>query len=114
MGLVIELQLSSNVLLDVALVPFTTYCLTDPWNSRTKKDLHMFLVRACLGRMYKTDECKRRKRPPCRERDCGNDECAHEDRYHSIVEERKFIFREFIVYEGCQAYPEYLITYDRE
>ena len=74
----------------------------------------MFLVRACLGRMFTRNKSKRFKRPPCRERDCKSDECAHEDRYHSIVEEEKFIFREFIVYEGCQVYPEYLITYDRE
>lgn len=80
---------------------------------RSKTDLQMFLVRACLGNICLMKHVKKLKRPPCAESDCQKDDCAHDNRYDSIVEEEKFIFREFVAYESSQVYPEYIITYDR-
>ena len=37
--------------------------------------------------------------------------CRHSDHFDSVVDDTR-LFREFVVYEQCQCYPEYLITYE--
>ncbi|KAH3740442.1 hypothetical protein DPMN_047148 [Dreissena polymorpha] len=73
----------------------------------------MFLVRACLGNICRMTKCRQMRRPPCTDSSCSNDECQHVDRYDSVVAEDLFIFREFVVYDRNQVYPEYVISYDR-
>ncbi|WAQ98783.1 PAR15-like protein [Mya arenaria] len=82
-------------------------------DNRTKTGLKMFLVRACLGNIHLVNKCRKLKRPPCTETACLSDTCDHEKRFHSVVEEEQFIFREFVVYDSNLVYPEYLISYDR-
>ncbi|WAQ98782.1 PAR15-like protein, partial [Mya arenaria] len=82
-------------------------------DNRTKTGLKMFLVRACLGNIHLMNKCRKLKRPPCTETACLSDTCDHEKRFHSVVEEAQFIFREFVVYDSNLVYPEYLISYDR-
>jgi hypothetical protein len=36
-----------------------------------------------------------------------------EKKYDSVVDDAGRLFREFVVYDGSQCYPEYLITYRR-
>ncbi|XP_052794381.1 protein mono-ADP-ribosyltransferase PARP15-like isoform X1 [Mya arenaria] len=86
---------------------------TDLKDNRTKTGLKMFLVRACLGNIHLVNKCRKLKRPPCTETACLSDTCDHEKRFHSVVEEEQFIFREFVVYDSNLVYPEYLISYDR-
>ena len=65
-------------------------------------------MRVCLGDIYITDEENYYIRPPCKE--CHTDRCTtHPDLYDSIVAE--FDRREFVVYDRCKCYAEYLITF---
>lgn len=57
-------------------------------------------------------EVRKLRRPPCCE-GCDGDSCSHENRHNSVVSEGAYIFREFVVYDSHQVYPEYVITYDR-
>lgn len=76
----------------------------------------MFLTRICLGEPYILNQKPAApfKRPPCKT--CRKDVCAdnsHEGNYDSMVVEKFWIFREFVVFEKDRCYPEYLITYKR-
>ncbi|XP_033742533.1 protein mono-ADP-ribosyltransferase PARP14-like isoform X1 [Pecten maximus] len=81
------------------------------------KEKKMFLTRICLGEPYLLDKKPTAafKRPPCKT--CKKDVCAdqtHNGNYDSMIVEKFWIFREFIVFEKDRCYPEYLITYKRE
>lgn len=86
---------------------------TDDRNKRETTGLTIFLVRCTMGDICVMTDTKKLTRPPCKVSTCSSDKCTHDDRYNSVVEEGKYIFREFCVYEKNQAYPEYVITYDR-
>ena len=92
-----------------------TYFLipTDDRQKRETKDLTMILVRCTMGEICLMKDTKKLTRSPCKDTSCLSDTCTHEDRYNSVVEEGKYIFREFCVYDKQQVYPEYVITYDR-
>ena len=66
-----------------------------------------------MGDICLMKQAKKLTRPPCKVSDCSSDTCTHGERYNSIVEEDKYIFREFCVYQKQQTYPEFVITYDR-
>ncbi|KAH3833545.1 uncharacterized protein LOC127877602 isoform X2 [Dreissena polymorpha] len=93
---------------------------TDDQNARTigqGQIKQMFLMRMLLGHCFIcTDQNhphKYRRAPCCK---CKRDDCKeHFDsgNYDSVVGDNKKLFREFIVYERDQCYPEYLITYER-
>eukprot|EP00050_Salpingoeca_kvevrii_P005117 m.270636 g.270636 ORF g.270636 m.270636 type:complete len:406 (-) comp11083_c1_seq15:206-1423(-) len=81
----------------------------------------MILSRVSLGRQHSfagTDSQLRR--PPCVE--AGSDGCdvharCEHKRFDSIVGCSNYLsqsFREFVIYDNSQAYPEYLIEYRRE
>lgn len=77
----------------------------------------MFLMRMLLGRMYLTERPKKYKLPPCY--DCMRVGCTNQSHqgFDSVVgvkQQTGGLFREFVVYEKEQCYPEYLITYTRE
>lgn len=86
---------------------------TDDRQKRETKDLTMILVRCTMGEICLMKDTKKLTRSPCKDTNCLSDTCTHEDRYNSVVEEGKYIFREFCVYDKQQVYPEYVITYDR-
>lgn len=73
----------------------------------------MFLVRMCLGRMYVENTAKSFARAPCM--NCHMDKCSCKDSslFDSVVGDGGWNFREFVVYDRTQVYPEYLITYER-
>merc|ERR1712079_775839 len=70
---------------------------------------HLLVCRAMLGRVYYTDE--KQSNP----RTC-EDACLR-GRFHSVLGDRKKCrgtFREFIVFDEEQVYPNYIISYRRE
>jgi len=80
----------------------------------------LFLCRVCLGIPFvATQSLISIRRPPCRNGDIGP--CVH-DRADSVLAECKRTgnqnatlerYREFIVYDRSQCYPEFLITFKR-
>ncbi|CAG5122479.1 unnamed protein product, partial [Candidula unifasciata] len=52
-------------------------------------------------------------RPPCIQ--CSSDKCScsNQELYDSVMGDGRWIFREFVVYDQNQCYPEYLISYQR-
>ena len=89
------------------------YFYTDTKSTRSNDKKKMFLVRVCLGEMYVQQQAHVFKRPPCRH--CQEDKCSCEsnDFYHAVIGDGSWNFREFIVYDRTQVYPEYVITYER-
>ncbi|KAL3880945.1 hypothetical protein ACJMK2_033147 [Sinanodonta woodiana] len=84
----------------------------DDKQRRLEGEKKMFLVRACLGEVYIESCSTAHQRPPCRQ--CKQDKCTnHSNLYDSVVGEGSWNFREFVLYERMQVYPEYLITYRR-
>ncbi|KAL3880865.1 hypothetical protein ACJMK2_033071, partial [Sinanodonta woodiana] len=84
----------------------------DDKQRRLEGEKKMFLVRACLGEVYIESSSTAHQRPPCRQ--CKQDKCTnHSNLYDSVVGEGSWNFREFVLYERMQVYPEYLITYRR-
>jgi len=80
----------------------------------------VFLSRVCLGTPFVTLEpLQSIRRPPCREGD--NVPCHHERADSVLAECRRTGFqnaaleryREFIIYDRVQCYPEFLITFKR-
>jgi hypothetical protein len=68
---------------------------------------HMLLCRVILGREYRILDFDSK---------AERHVCNSDGRYHSLLGDReaaKHTFREFIVYESEQIYPEYTITYQR-
>ncbi|CAC5369048.1 unnamed protein product [Mytilus coruscus] len=69
----------------------------------------MFLVRACLGDVFRTkDNQNLLKRPPCKNM-CKTICTKHDEFFDSVLGE--FCPRELVVYEKAQCYPEYVIKY---
>lgn len=87
----------------------------DNKNNRREQGFHMFLVRVLLGNIYLAKDRYQYKLPPCTA--CLNDECKNQNHEHfdSVVADiGGSLFREFIVYDANQCYPEYIITYNRK
>ena len=66
----------------------------------------MLLCRVCLGEM-----CRIQEFDTSAER-----HVLHSDEYDSLLGDREAVrgtYREFIVYDGAQVYPEYVIIYKR-
>ncbi|XP_052101344.1 protein mono-ADP-ribosyltransferase PARP14-like isoform X1 [Mytilus californianus] len=92
----------------------------DPRDQRDKRSpKKMILTRMLLGEIYVTDQPKSFQRPPCKT--CKKDKCcdsSHNPRgqgfFDSVVVDGQWNFREFIVYNSSQCYPEYIITYKRK
>ncbi|BFZ14792.1 hypothetical protein BsWGS_17831 [Bradybaena similaris] len=85
--------------------------------------LYMILARVLLGNVFLCDhnhpsvaskQSIKLTRPPCVQ--CLKDicTCAKQELFDSVMGDGKWIFREFVVYDRFQCYPEYLISYQRE
>jgi hypothetical protein len=75
----------------------------------------MILARVCLGKICLLQKSMSTlKKPPCSS--CQLAPCEHDNRYScdSVVGDGSWIFREFVIYNQFQAYPEYVITYIRQ
>eukprot|EP00050_Salpingoeca_kvevrii_P005467 m.283163 g.283163 ORF g.283163 m.283163 type:complete len:627 (+) comp11118_c2_seq8:603-2483(+) len=72
----------------------------------------LVLARVTLGSSHRTTTALGGlvRRAPCIEGETGN--CAHA-RHDSVRAEASHRFREFVVYDRAQTYPEYLIEYRR-
>jgi hypothetical protein len=73
----------------------------------------MFLIRACLGKIYLAKAARKFAGMPCIE--CPENACVCRGRNQcdSIVANGYWNFREFVIFDSSQVYPEYLITYQR-
>ncbi|KAL3880951.1 hypothetical protein ACJMK2_033153, partial [Sinanodonta woodiana] len=91
------------------------YCAETPAKSNQYTDQagerKMFLVRAYLGEIYIHNGITYQfKRAPCKT--CQKDKCScGKPLFDSIVAEGALPYREFILHDRYQVYPEYLITY---
>lgn len=79
--------------------------------------LVMLLCRVLLGSPFVCRSPKDFIRPPCKT--CGDDKCKEHSEFHDSViglnrtSSQALLFREFVVYDRAQCYPEYLIHYIR-
>ncbi|VDI73334.1 blast:Poly [Mytilus galloprovincialis] len=88
---------------------------TDPRTKRSADEKKMILARVCLGKICLLQKAMGNlKKPPCSS--CQQVACEHGSGHacDSVVGDGGWIFREFIVYNQFQAYPEYVITYIRQ
>ncbi|ELU10335.1 hypothetical protein CAPTEDRAFT_224773 [Capitella teleta] len=81
--------------------------------------LAMLLCRVLLGSAFECRDPKPFKRPPCTT--CQDDRCTKHDKfYDSIIGISKgptgpaLLFKEFVIYDRAQSYPEYIIHYVRQ
>ncbi|KAK6976308.1 poly [ADP-ribose] polymerase [Biomphalaria glabrata] len=85
-------------------------------------ELTLILARMLLGNVFVCDENhkwlekkvgRKFKKPPCMH--CLEDLCIcfQNEHYDSVMGDGKWLFREFVVYDGSQCYPEYVIKYKR-
>jgi Poly(ADP-ribose) polymerase catalytic domain len=81
----------------------------------------MFVARVLLGNAFICDKIQAFKRPPCAQAGCQKDNCNNKDHpiYNSVIavnrpEGGKLLFREFVIYDLTQSYPEYLVEYERK
>ena len=96
---------------------FCFFLFTDSKDKRVKEKRKMFLIRMLLGNCYlctKHNPTKYR-RPPCANMHCLSDACKEKSHgsFDSVIGQSGRLFREFVVYQAEQCYPEYLITYNR-
>ncbi|XP_078580934.1 uncharacterized protein LOC144864598 [Branchiostoma floridae x Branchiostoma japonicum] len=78
----------------------------------------MFLVRVTLGRLFVGPDdgtARNYTRPPCTVHGCARFDCSHVGRFDSVIggTSKHKMFREYVIYDRFQAYPEYVITYSR-
>lgn len=112
-GVRLFLFLITNCLRDIKTQNNPFLFFTDDKGKRQTKGLQMLLVRLLIGNAFVTGDKKNYRHPPCsvcKTTDCVSGEHAE---YDSIVVEGSWLFREFVVYETNNCYPEYIITYDR-
>ncbi|XP_069130990.1 uncharacterized protein [Argopecten irradians] len=82
-------------------------------NRRLGGSRKMMMIRLLLGDTYVTSAAENYSLPPCKT--CSKSKCfSHGQAYDSVVADGKWLFREFVVYDKNQCYPEYIITYDRQ
>ncbi|KAH9494574.1 hypothetical protein Btru_019890 [Bulinus truncatus] len=90
------------------------YTDSDEQRSPNGTELYMLLIRAQLGNVCRFKDAKNGLcRPPCKH--CSKDKCIcdKQDLYDSVMRDKKEKFREFVLYDNSQCYPEYLIIYKR-
>ncbi|GFR90676.1 poly [ADP-ribose] polymerase [Elysia marginata] len=86
------------------------------------KPLTLIMFRALLGNPFFCDHnhpsvqskgSKKLSRPPCMK--CLDDKCKCHPQplFDSVIGDGKWLFREFVLYEKNQCYPEYVVTYKR-
>lgn len=89
----------------------------DPKDKRTKDGKKMILMRMVLGEGFLcTDQNPHKyRRPPCADMKCLRDDCKTKSHgsFDSVIGQSGRLFREFVVYQPEQCYPEYVISYDR-
>uniref|UniRef100_A0A2C9KBN5 Poly [ADP-ribose] polymerase n=1 Tax=Biomphalaria glabrata TaxID=6526 RepID=A0A2C9KBN5_BIOGL len=95
---------------------------SDQYADSNDSKLTMILCRVVLGNVFLcepnsefvTNPGKKLYRPPCTRCLETRCHCQKQTLFDSVMGDGQFPFREFVVYEGSQIYPEYIITYVRE
>ena len=101
------------------VIKFSTciFIILDARDKRTKDGKKMFLIRMVLGESYLCTDTNPHKyrRPPCANTQCLKDDCREKSHgsFDSVIGQSGRLFREFVVYQPEQCYPEYIISYDR-
>jgi len=82
----------------------------------------MFIGRVVLGHAYVSQHQQQFSKPPCTT--CFSDRCVrrnHRSSFDSVVATHKdaggtapLMFREFVIYDLSQSYPEFLVKYERK
>ena len=115
----------SNRLPMLHVICMTTVLFSDDKKKRKSGNHYMFLSKVILGRSYVARQPENDfTRPPCEEH-CPGRKCRHKKIYHSVMGTHRhstnstnpttpLLFREFVIFERCQTYPAYLITYTRK
>ena len=98
--------------------------MVDDRNKRvgTGKPLKMIIARVVLGNAYISRQPRQFQRPPCTGKACYSDKCVkHDGCFDSVIATHKdsggttrLIFREFIIYDLKQSFPEFLVKYERQ
>ncbi|ESN90841.1 hypothetical protein HELRODRAFT_194632 [Helobdella robusta] len=82
--------------------------------------MFMFLSRVLLGSAYVCTSAHNFKKPPCTHQTCSLlDNCATHPFHDSVIGTHKqpddqLLFKEYVIYEKNNSYPEFLIEYVRE
>ncbi|KAH9492680.1 hypothetical protein Btru_024550 [Bulinus truncatus] len=97
---------------------------TDSKDNRSPKGtpLTLILARVLLGNVFLCDHKnkhvadkgnKKLSRPPCMS--CLEERCSchKQTLFDSVMGDGHWLYRQFIIYDGNQIYPEYIITYER-
>jgi hypothetical protein len=88
----------------------------------THQSLYMYVTRVLLGHAYICTTPKEFKRPPCTASGCNSDLCKNTGHLGSVHDSvigvarndgTRLLFREFIIYEPAQSYPEFRVEYER-
>lgn len=79
---------------------------------------YMLVARVLLGNVYVCDKARHFSRPPCIIDGCNQDTCITHQLNDSVMgvgntSGRRLLFRELIVYDRHQCYPDYIIKYKR-
>jgi len=88
---------------------------TDPTSKSSGERAQLLLCRVALGQPFVTEEHQRGiRRPPCLEGHVDSEiKCDH-PRFDSVVFQGWQKYREFVVFDGAQVFPEFLVEYVRE
>ena len=78
----------------------------------------MLIARVLLGDVYVCETARHFRRPPCKGVGCNLDDCSTHELFDSVMgvgksSGKRLLFREFIVYDRQQCYPDYIIKYKR-
>ncbi|CAG5131329.1 unnamed protein product [Candidula unifasciata] len=79
-------------------------------------ELTLLLCKVLMGNAFMCGkyDAEKWKQPPCMK--CGRSKCRHgwQHRYDSVLGSgHGMLFREFVVYDGRQCFPEFIIKYER-
>lgn len=81
--------------------------------NRSGGEKKVIMLRMLLGSAWISNKPRSTlTRPPCTATSCDDTDCMH-DRHDSVIGYEHWNFREFVVYDPAQCYPEYIISYKR-
>ena len=86
--------------------------------SRAGQPLVMLLCRVLLGHVHLCKTPQPFQRPPCIT--CLQEKCVQHDAFYDSVlgvnrtNGQRLLFREFVVFEKAQLYPEFIVYYTRQ
>ena len=100
---------------------YYSVCNISDRGNRHDGDHYMYLCRVIIRDPYiAVNPMTEFGRPPCIQDGCKNEKCTKSHEFHDSVigisakgGAPRLLYREFIVYDLAQCYPEFLIKYER-